>query len=79
MITHFNIITFTLNYVINFEFQNSFNCLALKVVYIHFLNSICLNYAQLIKTKRQTIVILKTLPEKLKWDVMYKYIGLRNK
>jgi hypothetical protein len=25
MITHFNIITFTLNYVINFEFQNSFS------------------------------------------------------
>ena len=48
MITHFNIITFTLNYVINFEFQNSFNCLALKVIYIHFLNSICLNYAQLV-------------------------------
>jgi hypothetical protein len=36
MITHFNIITFTLNYVINFEFQNSFNCLALKVIYVHF-------------------------------------------
>ena len=48
MITHFDIITFTLNYVINFEFQNSFNCLALKVIYIHFLNSICLNYAQLV-------------------------------
>jgi hypothetical protein len=37
MITHFNIITVTLNYVINFEFQKSFNCLALKVIYIHFL------------------------------------------
>jgi hypothetical protein len=27
-----------LNYVINFKFQNSFNCLALKVIYIHFVN-----------------------------------------
>ena len=48
MITDFNIITFTLNYVIHFEFQNSFNCLALKVIYIHFHNSLCLNYAQLV-------------------------------